>query len=75
MEEYFVTRSSAVAWVISERQALIRQEEGASDHDGVDRHARIDELSQLLFDVRAGRTLDFLLPTSSGTIRVFVTPD
>jgi len=76
MEEYFVSQSSAVAWVVSERQALIRREDdGAPAEDSFDRSARIEELTRLLFDVRAGRTEDFLLPTSRGKVRVFVTPD
>ncbi|WP_206999442.1 hypothetical protein [Trinickia mobilis] len=76
MEEYFVTRSSAIAWVVSEHQALIEQEGNrVPDQNGVGRRARIEELAQLLFDVRAGRTLEFLLPTSRGRVRVFVTPD
>ena len=76
MEEYFVTRSSAIAWVVSEHQALIKQEDDrAPIQDSVDRRARIEEVARLLFDVRAGRTLEFLLPTARGTVRVFVTPD
>ncbi len=75
MEEYFVTRSSAVAWVVAERQGLVaRADEPA--HDAADSpHTRLEELTQLLFDVRAGRVASFLLPTARGTVRIHVTAD
>jgi hypothetical protein len=67
MERYFITRSSAVERIVAERRTLIKdQEQGATARGAVDRAARIEELSKLLHDVRAGRSTDVLMPTAGG---------
>ena len=75
MEEHFVTRSSAVQRIVAARETLIEQEKkGESLAAAFERQTRIDELAQLLFDVRAGRTSEFLLPSATGQVRIFVSP-
>jgi hypothetical protein len=75
MEEFFVTKSSAIQRIAAMRQGLIKKEEkGESPGAAAERQSRIDELAQLLVDVRAGRVVDFLLPAATGTVRIFVSP-
>ncbi|MPW20932.1 hypothetical protein GCT13_29695 [Paraburkholderia sp. CNPSo 3157] len=73
MEEVFVSRSSAVARILTARQALLRDD--AHELTAGEKAAQVERLDRLLFDVRAGRTCDFIMPTSNGEIRIFVTPD
>jgi hypothetical protein len=41
---------------------------------GDEKAARLERLERLLFDVRAGRTNDFTMPTANGEVRIFVSP-
>lgn len=75
MEEVFVSRTSAVARILTAREALLREPDHAHGLTSGDKASRVEQLEQLLFDVRAGRTFDFILPTPQGDIRVFVTQD
>lgn len=74
MEEVFTSRSSAVARIMSARAALLKDSDTGALSGG-DKAARLERLERLLFDVRAGRTNDFTMPTANGEVRVFVSPD
>ncbi|ALP65780.1 MULTISPECIES: hypothetical protein [Paraburkholderia] len=74
MEEVFTSKSSAVARIISARAALLKDSDNALV-SGDEKAARLERLERLLFDVRAGRTNDFTMPTANGDVRVFVSPD
>ncbi|MFP3637794.1 hypothetical protein [Paraburkholderia sp. SIMBA_054] len=75
MEQYFVSRRSAVRRIVAERQALIKDQEQRSftvSRDNID--ARLAELSRLLVDVRAARLVDIQVPTAGGgRVRLLVT--
>ncbi|WP_087734812.1 hypothetical protein [Paraburkholderia piptadeniae] len=75
MEEVFVSRSSAVARILTARQALLKDSDDAHGLTAGEKEAQLERLDRLLFDVRAGRTQDFIMPTPNGEIRIFVTPD
>jgi hypothetical protein len=78
MEEVFTSKSGAVARLMTARKALLKESDdsggmrGGMSGGGA---ARLEQIERLLFDVRAGRTNDFTMPTASGQVRVFVTPD
>jgi hypothetical protein len=73
MEEVFTSRSSAVARIASARAALLKDSDAAALSGG-DKAARLERLERLLFDVRAGRTNDFTMPTANGEVRILVSP-
>ncbi|MEM5385046.1 hypothetical protein VSR68_15785 [Paraburkholderia phymatum] len=75
MEEVFVSRTSAVARILTARQALLNDSDDARWLTAGEKAAQVERLDRLLFDVRAGRTWDFVMPTPNGEIRIFVTPD
>ncbi|MBN3756738.1 hypothetical protein G3N95_27630 [Paraburkholderia sp. Tr-20389] len=75
MEEVFTSQSCAVARIMSARQAVLQQSDEVARLSSGDKAARIERLDRLLFDVRAGRTYDFTMPTAHGEVRIFVTPD
>ncbi|CAD6506953.1 hypothetical protein ACFQ3P_00135 [Paraburkholderia sabiae] len=77
MEEYFVSRASAVERVIFARRALMREMEGASAgaYALSQGPSLLDKLEQLLFDVRAGRVSDFVMPSLNSKVRILVTSD
>jgi hypothetical protein len=54
---------------------LVKDAGDAPRLSGADRAARLGRLERLLFDVRAGRTSDFTMPTANGEVRIFVTAD
>ncbi|MEP9325159.1 hypothetical protein PPMP20_18785 [Paraburkholderia phymatum] len=74
MEEFFVSRASAVERVILARRALIREMEDASAGAFAlsQGPSLLDRLEQLLFDVRAGRVSDFIMPSLSSNVRILV---
>ena len=76
MEEVFTSQSSAVARIMAARQALLKDADGAAAAiSSSEKAARLERLERLLFDVRAGRTFDFTMPTANGEVRVWVSPD
>ncbi|MBN3765699.1 hypothetical protein [Burkholderia sp. Ac-20365] len=74
MEEVFTSQSSAVARIMSARQALLQNPDDAIMSSG-EKAARLERLERLLFDVRAGRTSEFTMPTANGEVRIWVSPD
>ena len=65
-----MSRRSAVVRIILERKLLLeRVERGEGGPSGY--AARLDELVRLLFDVRAGRLGEFVLPADN-PISVFI---
>ena len=75
MEEVFTSRSGAVARIVTARKALLQDSDDLTGISSDQKAARIERLERLLFDVRAGRTHDFTMPTDNGEVRIFVTPD
>jgi hypothetical protein len=75
MEEVFTSKSGAVARIVTARQALLKEPDGFVAMSSHQKAARLERLERLLFDVRAGRTQDFTMPTANGEVRIFVTPD
>jgi hypothetical protein len=59
---------------VSARAALLKDPDAAAVSGG-EKAARLERLERLLFDVRAGRTNDFTMPTANGEVRIFVSPD
>jgi hypothetical protein len=58
---------------VSARAALLKDPDAAAVSGG-EKAARLERLERLLFDVRAGRTNDFTMPTANGEVRIFVSP-
>ena len=77
MEEFFVSRGSAVERIVLARRALMREIEGSSAgaYALSQGPSLLDKLEQLLFDVRAGRISDFIMPSLSSKVRILVTAD
>jgi hypothetical protein len=75
MEEVFVSRMSAVARILTARQALLKDSDRAHGLSAGEKAAQVERLDRLLFDVRAGRMCELVMPAPNGEIRVFVTPD
>jgi hypothetical protein len=75
MEEVFTSQSRAVARIMTARQALLQDKDGMTAISSDEKAARLERLDRLLFDVRAGRTFDFTMPTASGEVRIWVSPD
>lgn len=77
VEEYFVSRASAVERVILARRALMRDMEAASAgaYALSQGPSLLDRLEQLLFDVRAGRVSDFIMPSLKSKVRILVMSD
>ncbi|TXC81252.1 hypothetical protein FRZ40_41085 [Paraburkholderia azotifigens] len=77
MEEYFVSRASAVERVILARRTLMREMEVASAgaYALSQGPSLLDKLEQLLFDVRAGRISDFVMPSLKSKVRILVMSD
>ncbi|MEI5998398.1 hypothetical protein H3V53_14650 [Paraburkholderia bengalensis] len=75
MEEVFVSKSSAIARIVMARKALLKDPNETTALTSDETAKRLERLERLLFDVRAGRTRDFTMPTSDGEVRVFVTED
>ena len=74
MEEVFTSQSSAVARIMSARQALLQNPDDAIMSSD-EKAARLERLERLLFDVRAGRTSEFTMPTANGEVRIWVSQD
>ncbi|MBN3758866.1 hypothetical protein G3N95_38565 [Paraburkholderia sp. Tr-20389] len=77
MEEFFVSRASAVERVILARRSLMREMDGASAGAFAlsQGPSLLDKLEQLLFDVRAGRVSDFIMPSLNSKVRILVMTD
>ncbi|BCF92675.1 conserved hypothetical protein [Paraburkholderia caribensis] len=77
MEEFFVSRASAVERIVLARRALMREIEGASAGAFAlsQGPSLLDRLEQLMFDVRAGRISDFVLPSLTSKVRILVMAD
>jgi len=77
VEEFFVSRASAVERIVLARRALMREIEGASAGAFAlsQGPSLLDRLEQLMFDVRAGRISDFVLPSLTSKVRILVMAD
>lgn len=77
MEEFFVSRASAVERIVLARRSLMKELEGASAgaYALSQGPSLLDKLQQLLFDVRAGRVSDFLMPSLNSKVRILVMAD
>ncbi|WP_109481181.1 hypothetical protein [Paraburkholderia sp. C35] len=75
MEAFFVSRASAVERIMLARRALMKEIEGADAgaYALSQGPSLLDKLEQLLFDVRAGRISDFVMPSLSSKVRILVT--
>ncbi|BDC43337.1 MULTISPECIES: hypothetical protein [Paraburkholderia] len=77
MEEFFVSRASAVERIVLARRALMKEIEGASAGAFAlsQGPSLLDRLEQLMFDVRAGRISDFVMPSLTSKVRILVMAD
>jgi len=77
VEEFFVSRASAVERIMRARRSLMKEMEGASAgaYALSQGPSLLDKLEQLLFDVRAGRISDFLMPSLNSKVRILVMAD
>ncbi|BFG77904.1 hypothetical protein PTKU46_59370 [Paraburkholderia terrae] len=77
VEEFFVSRASAVERIVLARRALMREIEGASAGAFAlsQGPSLLDRLEQLMFDVRAGRISDFVMPSLTSKVRILVMTD
>jgi hypothetical protein len=73
MKEFFVSRSSAVARIVATRQDWLNDPGKESRLDDDAQRLALGQLDQLLFDVRARRIDDFVLPSTGGEVRMFIT--
>lgn len=73
MDRMFMSRQRAVARIVSE-QALLRQHASAGTGPTAEEATRAQQLERLLFDVRAGRLAQFVLPADR-PLHVFVTSE
>ena len=74
MEQFFMSRTSAIALIVNSRKSLLADAEERMPADAQRLHAAAENLTRLLLDVRAGRVNAFELnePTR---MRVFVSAD
>ena len=74
VEEFFVSRASAVERIVLARRALMKEIEGASAGAFAlsQGPSLLDRLEQLMFDVRAGRVSDFVMPSLTSKVRILV---
>ncbi|BCG02790.1 hypothetical protein PPGU19_073580 (plasmid) [Paraburkholderia sp. PGU19] len=77
MEEFFVSRASAVERIVLARRALMKEIEGASAGAFAlsQGPSLLDRLERLMFDVRAGRISDFVMPSLTSKVRILVMAD
>jgi hypothetical protein len=77
VEEFFVSRASAVERIVLARRALMKEIEGASAGAFAlsQGPSLLDRLEQLMFDVRAGRISDFVMPSLTSKVRILVMAD
>ncbi|MGT2476873.1 hypothetical protein BZM27_19380 [Paraburkholderia steynii] len=77
MEEFFVSRASAVERIVLARRALKKEMEGTSAGAFAlsQGPSLLDRLEQLMFDVRAGRISDFVMPSLTSKVRILVMAD
>jgi len=77
VEEFFVSRASAVERIVLARRALMREIEGASAGAFAlsQGPSLLDRLEQLMFDVRAGRISNFVMPSLTSKVRILVMAD
>jgi len=77
VEEFFVSRASAVERIVRARRALMKEIEGASAGAFALSQAPslLDRLEQLMFDVRAGRISNFVMPSLTSKVRILVMAD
>jgi len=74
VEEFFVSRASAVERIVLARRALMKEIEGASAGAFAlsQGPSLLERLEQLMFDVRAGRVSDFVMPSLTSKVRILV---
>jgi hypothetical protein len=76
VEVFFVSRSSAVERIMLARRVLLKEIEGAAGAFALGQGpSLLDKLEQLLFDVRAGRVTDFVMPSLNSKVRILVMHD
>ncbi len=77
VEKFFVSRASAVERIVLARRALKKEMEGASAGAFAlsQGPSLLDRLEQLMFDVRAGRISDFVMPSLTSKVRILVMAD
>ncbi|WP_035995963.1 hypothetical protein [Paraburkholderia caribensis] len=77
MEEFFVSRASAVERIVLARRALMKEIDGASAGAFAlsQGPSLLERLEQLMFDVRAGRVSDFVMPSLTSKVRILVMAD
>jgi hypothetical protein len=77
VEEFFVSRASAVERIVLARRALMKEIEGTSAGAFAlsQGPSLLDRLEQLMFDVRAGRISDFVMPSLTSKVRILVMAD
>ncbi|GLU30444.1 hypothetical protein WKR88_01530 [Trinickia caryophylli] len=61
MEQYFMSRTSAVALLVDTRRAAVAESADKAEHEAQDRERLVKDLERLLLDVRVGRTSEFSL--------------
>ncbi|SEF11553.1 hypothetical protein SAMN02787142_7721 [Burkholderia sp. WP9] len=59
MERFFMTRASAIAYLLKARRAMPDEIEDLRVRDADMRLQELDAIDRLLIDVRAGRTREF----------------
>jgi hypothetical protein len=74
MEQFFMSRTSAIALIVNSRKSLLADAEERMPADAERLRAAAENLTRLLLDVRAGRVHAFELnePTR---MRVFISAD
>jgi hypothetical protein len=74
MEQFFMSRTSAIALIVNSRKSLLAEAEERMPADAERLRAASEDLTRLLLDVRAGRVTAFELnePTR---MRVFISAD
>lgn len=76
MEQLFVRTTSAIQRIMAAKHALLQEKDGGEQTmSASDRQARLDELINILFNVRHDKITEFVLRVGSGRIRIFITPD
>jgi hypothetical protein len=74
MEEFFMSRPSAISLIVRSRKSLLADAEERMPADAERLHAAAANLTQLLLDVRAGRVNAFELHEPA-RMRVFISAD
>lgn len=74
MEQFFMSRPSAIALIVRSRKSLLADAEERMPDDAERLHAAAADLTRLLLDVRAGRVNAFDL-NEPARMRVIISAD